>query len=217
MSNYLYHDVEQNSDEWFSLRAGRLTSSNISKVMANEGKAFGEPAKKLAVVLAVERLTGKPTAEGFSNEHMERGHEQEPLARMLYEETHFSVVKNGGFFECGDIGCSPDGLVGDTGVIEIKSAIPSIHYARVKRQSIDPSYRWQCVMNLAKTERSWLDFISFCPDFPEGKQLYVYRLHRSEIEDEVKRMDDRVTQFRKLLGDSMRLIENSKYELLESA
>jgi hypothetical protein len=214
VSNFVYHDVEQNSDEWFQLRAGKLTSSNISKVMANEGKAFGDPAKKLAVVLAVERLTGQPTGEGYSNEHMERGHEQEPLARMLYEETQFTVVQNGGFFDCGDQGCSPDGLVGEAGLIEIKSAIPSIHYARVKRGTVDPAYKWQCVMNLEKTEREWLDFISYCHDYPEGKRLFIYRLWRGHVEDEAKRLRDRIRQFTELVDETTARIETGTYEVL---
>lgn len=213
----IYHDVEQNSDEWFQLRAGKLTSSNIAKVMANEGKAFGEPAKKLAVVIAVERLTGQPTGEGYSNEHMERGHEQEPLARMLYEETHFCSVGNGGFFDCGDLGCSPDGLVGDKGLIEIKSAIPSIHYSRVKRQDIDPAYKWQCVMNTWKTQREWLDFISYCHDFPEEKRLYVFRMRHDAILGEVNRMRQRIAQFMDLVDDTMNTIQTSEYHLLGAA
>ena len=70
----IFHDVEQNSEEWFELRAGRLTSSNMGKVMANYGKAFGNPAKQLASKIAVELITGKPMdSNSFSNAHMERG------------------------------------------------------------------------------------------------------------------------------------------------
>ena len=92
-----FHDVDQNTDEWFAMRAGLLTSSKLGTIMANYGKAFGEPAKKYAVNIAIEQITSKPIASSYSNEHMERGHEQEPIARMLYEEETFSEVSNGGF------------------------------------------------------------------------------------------------------------------------
>ena len=101
-----YHDIEQNSDEWYQMRAGKLTSSNLAKVMANYGKAFGEPAKKYAVTIAVEQITGKPISSDYQNEHMQRGHEQEPIARELYEQETFSTVYNGGFFCSDSIGCS---------------------------------------------------------------------------------------------------------------
>ena len=155
-----FHDVEQNTDEWFAMRGGRLTSSKLAVIMANYGKTFGEPAKRYAVNIAIEQITGNPIASTYSNEHMERGHEQEPIARMLYEEDTFCTVTNGGFF-CDDfIGCSPDGLVGDPGAIEIKSVIAPVHYASIKRQNVDPAYKWQCVGNLKFTGRDWLDFIS---------------------------------------------------------
>ena len=105
----MFHDVEQNTDEWLDMRIGKLTGSGCSKIMANYGKAFGEPAKKAAVQVAVEQLTGKRSISScYSNEHMERGHEQEPIARALYEDKYFIDVTNGGFFDCGNTGCSPD-------------------------------------------------------------------------------------------------------------
>ena len=144
-------DVRQNTDEWFDLRAGKLTSSKFGTIMANYGKAFGEPAKKYAVSIAIEQITGKRIeGQSFSNEHTERGHAQEPVARSLYEEETFCDVTNGGFWEGDFMGCSPDGMVGN-GCIEIKSVVSHVHYANVKRGSVDPSYKWQCIGNLMHT------------------------------------------------------------------
>lgn len=89
-------DVPQNTDEWQALRLGKVTASNFGCFMANEGKAFGDPAKRYALQIALEISTGRKAEASFSNEHMERGHEQEPVARMLYEEETFSDVSNGG-------------------------------------------------------------------------------------------------------------------------
>mgnify|MGYP002040268088 FL=1 len=79
-----FHDVQQNTDEWQALRLGKATASNFACIMANDGKAFGDPAKRYALQLALELATGKKAEYSFSNEHMERGHEHEPVARMLY-------------------------------------------------------------------------------------------------------------------------------------
>ncbi len=210
----MFHNVEQNTDEWMALRSGRITSSALSKAMANYGKAFGEPAKKYAVEIAIQQITGKTAENGYTNEHMERGHEEEPLARMAYEEEYFCEVTNGGFFEDGDEGCSPDGLVGDDGLIEIKSAIPSIHYARIARQSFDPAYKWQLAGNLRITGREWIDFISYCSDFPEGRMLYVHRSYKADFAEEFKMIDARLAEFRDLIAKSKAVILDSNYSLV---
>lgn len=175
-----FHDVQQNTDEWMALRLGKVTCSNFGCFMANDGKSFGEPAKKYALQVALEIDTGRKAEYSFSNEHTERGHEQEPVARMLYEQEHFTDVGNGGFFDCGDYGDSPDGLVGVDGVVEIKSVIAPTHYATLRRGSFDPAYRWQLVGHLDCTGRDWVDFISYCADFRDDQQLIVHRLHRKD-------------------------------------
>jgi len=208
---FKFNDVEQNTDEWFAMRAGKLTSSKMGLVMANFGKAFGEPAKKYAVTIALEQITGIPASGGYSNEHMERGHEQEPIARMLYERENFCTVDNGGFFESDWIGCSPDGLVHDNGVIEIKSVVPSVHFASIKRQSFDPAYKWQLIANLKFPDRDYIDFISFCADFPEEKKLFVTRLNKDNFLDEFKMIDSRLAEFKKLISETKETILNSQY------
>lgn len=209
---FKFHDIKQNTDEWFKLRSERLTSSKLGVIMANFGKAFGEPAKKYAVNIAIEQITHTPIASTYTNEHMLRGHEQEPIARDIYECETFSEVLNGGFFGSDFIGCSPDGLVDDDGVIEIKSVISSIHYANIKRQSVDPAYRWQCIGNLKFTGRDWLDFISYCSEFPEDKQIFIHRIMKENLTDEFKMIDDRVCEFKKLVDQSKEMILQSKYD-----
>jgi hypothetical protein len=194
-----FHDVEQNSDEWMHLRIGKATASNFACFMANEGKDFGDPAKRYALQIALERVNGKKAEFSFSNEHMERGHEQEPIARMLYEEETFSDVTNGGFFCWSTYGDSPDGLVNHDGIIEIKSVIASTHYATMIRGSFDPAYKWQLIGHLDCTGRDWVDFISFCSDFPLEKQLLVHRIQRSDYLDEIERLRARRGQFLELV------------------
>jgi len=183
-----FHDVPQNTDAWIALRLGKVTASCFGTIMANEGRAFGDPAKRYALQIALEMVNGKRAEYSFSNEHMERGHEQEPIARMLYEDENFVEIANGGFFDCGSYGDSPDGLVSDDGVVEIKSVIASTHWATIRRGSFDPSYRWQLVGHLDCTGRDWCDFTSYCADFPTDSQLFTHRLLRADCRDELERL-----------------------------
>jgi hypothetical protein len=201
-----FHDIEQNTPEWFALRLGKCTASNFQTIMANEGKAFGEPAKKYALQIALERITGNKSGVSFSNAHTERGHEQEPIARELYESENFVDVTNGGFFDCGDYGDSPDGLIGDDGIIEIKSVIATTHFDTLRRGDFDPAYKWQLVGHLVCTGRDWVDFVSYCADFPAHKQLITHRLHRDDYSDEIERLRSRRCDFLELVKQTMELI-----------
>lgn len=195
----IFHDVQQNTDTWEQLRLGKATASKFPCIMAHDGKAFGEPAKQYAVKIALERITGRKAEYSFRNDAMDRGHEQEPIARMLYEEQYFCEVLNGGFFDCGEYGDSPDGRVGSKGVVEIKSVEAHVHHATMRRGSFDPAYRWQLVGHLDCTDADWLDYVSFCADFPEDHQLIVYRLHRDDCTEEMSRLNDRRNSFLRLV------------------
>lgn len=199
----IWHNVEQNSDDWFSIRLGKPTASNFGIIMANEGKAFGEPAKKYALQIALERATGKKAEFSFSNEHMERGQAQEPIARMLYESEKFVQVTNGGFFDCGMYGSSPDGIVCENGLIEIKSVIATTHYSTMKRESFDPSYKWQITGHLMCSGLDYVDFCSYCSDFPEDSQLIVHRVFSDDIKEEKNRLNARLSEFLDMV-DSIR-------------
>lgn len=198
-----FHDVQQNSDEWLALRMGKATASNFACIMANDGKAFGEPAKAYALRIALEIATGRRQENSYSNEHMERGHEQEPVAREMYQEQRFVDVSNGGFFCWGSYGDSPDGLVGLDGGIEIKSVIDKTHYATLQRNSFDPAYKWQLIGHLDCTGRDWFDFVSYCEAFPEDKQLLIYRLHRVDYLDEIERLRTRRAEFLELVKQTL--------------
>jgi len=206
----MWIDCQQNTDDWLDMRAGKVTGSAIGKIMANYGKPFGEPAKKLAVDIAVERITGKRiTTNDYKNSHMERGHEEEPIARMLYEEMFFVDVSNGGFYDNGKTGCSPDGLVLNEGVIEIKSVIATTHYATIERGGFDPAYKWQCYFNLNESGRDWIDFVSYCSSYPFGNQLYVDRIEKYDIVEEIKMIEKRLEEFEKLVEKvSSRITKN---------
>jgi hypothetical protein len=202
-----FHNVAQNTEAWNALRCGKVTASKFGCFMANEGRAFGEPATRYALQVALEILNGEKSDSCFSNEHTERGHEQEPIARMLYEQEYFVDVLNGGFFDHETFGDSPDGLIGEDGVIEIKSVIAPTHYATLRRKSFDPSYRWQLIGHLDCTGREWVDFVSYCASFPEASRLIVHRLYRFDCEDEIERLRSRRERFMMLVDETLGLIQ----------
>lgn len=204
--NQQWHDVEQNTEVWQQLRTGKVTASNAGCYMANGDGAFGDPAKKYALQIALEIATGRKAEFSFSNDHTERGHEQEPIARMQYEDAEFVTVTNGGFFDCGDHGDSPDGLLGTDGVLEIKCVTAAVHYATLKRGSFDPAYRWQLVSHLDCTGRDWVDFVSFCSEFPEASQLIVYRSTRDDFKEELLRLAERRAKFLELVQTTLKSI-----------
>lgn len=199
-------DVEQYTEEWEALRLGRVTCSQFGCFMACDPGAFGEPARRYALQIALERLTGRRAGTPFGNQHTARGHAQEPVARLLYEEERFVDVGRGGFFDCGAWGSSPDGLVGTEGVVEIKSVVAPVHYATLLRGTFDPAYRWQLVGHLDCSERRWVDFVSYCADFPEGQQLIVHRLARAQCAAELARLAERRAAFLELTNDILRTV-----------
>lgn len=200
-------DVEQNEDEWLDMRIGKVGGSSIGKIMANFGKAFGPPAHDVALKIALESITGTRLDQDFNSPHLERGHEQEPVARTLYEDTTFTKVTNGGFFECGDlIGVSPDGCVNE-GLIEIKCVIYKVHFATLKRGSFDPTYKFQMLMEMGASGRPWVDYAQYCSEFPENKRLFIDRLYAEDYKDDMKNIEDRLNQFVELVEEKKRFIE----------
>lgn len=201
----IFHNVDQNSDEWFDLRVGKVTTSKLGVVMANYGKAFGEPAKKYAFKLAKEQLTGVKTDEdSYSNKHMEMGHEYEPIACRAYENKTFEIVDNGGFCQHEkylNVGGSPDGLIGSKGGIEIKSVIDWTHRNNIKRGTFDPAYKWQILGNIWLCDLDWLDFISYGVNYTEDKKLYIYRATRKEYQEEINKIEPRLVDFLKLIEE----------------
>lgn len=193
----MWLDIEQNTDAWHDLRLGKVTASGAASFMANFGKAFGDPANKYALALALQRVT-RVKPDSYTNEHMERGHAQEPIARMLYESETFQNVTNGGFFDYLEYGCSPDGLI-KNGAIEIKSVIASTHYATMQRGNFDPSYRWQIASQLDCEGVEFVDFVSYCSEFPVSKQLLVYKVTRDDFKEELIKLRERRAEFLELV------------------
>lgn len=214
----IYHDVEQNTDEWFDLRAGKITTSALSYVMANFGKAFNDKANNYAIRIALEQITkARVEDDSFSNKWMEFGHEYEPIAREVYEEEmlkrgEFIVPENGGFCESevrDYLGCSPDHLVPVMkGVGEIKCVKYNTHFATLKRNSYDPKYKWQLAGNMWICEADWIDYIEYCPVYPEKKKLFVHRITKEMMATEISMIQERLNLFEAKVSQAKETILN---------
>jgi hypothetical protein len=183
----VFHNLlEQGSEEWFLTRMGRVTASEFKTVLA-KGKG-GKPSKgrrTYMLKLMGERFTGQPM-DSFNGVHMDRGKEQEPEARLLYEMTTGNEVEQVGFVAMGDdIGYSPDGLVSSDGSVEIKCRLAHIQLelalADKEGKAEVPGDAWaQCQGGLWVAEREWLDYVSYCPGLPEGANIIIIRVKRDE-------------------------------------
>ena len=168
----------QGSPEWLSERAGKVTASMVSAVLAKpETAGF----RDYQAQLVAEILTGKPQGSDYTNAHMAFGTEMEPLARSAYEaETGFSVDEVG-FCQHPTIeraGASPDGLVGNSGLVEIKCPKVATHLAYLIAGVVPAGYKNQMMWQMACSGRDWCDFASFRPDLPEHLQLFIIRFKR---------------------------------------
>lgn len=166
----------QGSEEWFKARIGSVGGSSIASVVAG---GQGKMRKSLLYRLAGEILSGVKY-EGYRNADMDRGLEQENDARLVYAmEREVEVQQVGLIKESEFKHCSPDGLIGNDGMIEIKSVIPSVHIETIDTDKIDGGYLKQINWGLFICQRSYCDFISWSPlvsDYP----IWIKRFERDE-------------------------------------
>lgn len=186
------NDIIQGSDEWKALRLGKVTASRVSDVVAKTKTGYGAGRANYAAQLIAERLTGT-VAESYTNAAMQHGTETEPEARSAYEFYQGVTVKEVAFVphpQIDQAGCSPDGLVGDDGLVEIKCPNTATHLETLLGQAVPSKYDVQMQFQMACTGRAWCDFVSYDPRMPENMRLFIKRVARddkriSELESEV--------------------------------
>jgi hypothetical protein len=175
-------DVDQGSEAWHEIRGRFATASNFADVLATikNGEAAGR--RNYRNKLVVQRLTGK-ILPSYQNDAMKQGIEREPLARAAYEVATGALVHRVGFIydEMHEAGCSPDGLIGEDGGLEIKCPEISAHLAAIRSKAEPPEYTAQIQGSMWITGRKWWDFVSWSPDFPENLQLVIRRIPRDEV------------------------------------
>lgn len=180
---------EQGTDEWRQMRAGIPTASEFATVLA-KGRSGGESKTRRTYLLklAGERLTGEP-AESYSNAHMERGKAMEAEARDAYAFMHDADYEQVGFIRNGNAGCSPDGLIGADGMVEIKTKLPHLQLEVLLANELPAEHVAQCQGALWIAEREWLDFVSYWPKLP----IFTIRVRRDEAY--IARLADAVAEF----------------------
>jgi putative phage-type endonuclease len=172
-------NIEQGSQEWFQLRLGVATASNFDKIITAGGKQSAT-LEKYALQLATDLILTEPDPT-YKNNLMVRGNEVEPLARQAYQEETFSIVEEITMLksDCGNFSYSPDGLVGEDGLIEIKCPLGTTHFQYIIDNKAPTDYWQQLQGGLWVSGRKWIDFISFHPHF-KTKQIFVKRVERDE-------------------------------------
>lgn len=170
--------IEQGTQEWLEQRRGKVTASRIADLMAQTKSGPGASRKNYAAQLVAERLTGT-VAESFTNAAMQWGTETEPQARAAYTLATFNDVTEAPFVthpKIQDAGASPDGFIGDDGLIEIKCPTTATHIDTLLSGKIDGKYLKQMYFQMACTGREWCDFVSFDPRLPDEMRLFIHRV-----------------------------------------
>ena len=195
--------IEQRTDEWFAARIGKVTASRVADVIAKTKTGYSATRDNYMAQLVCERLTGQK-GESFTNAAMQHGTETEPLARLSYEVAQNVLVDEVGFVPHPSIemaGASPDGLVNDDGLLEIKCPNTATHIETLLSQTVPGKYNTQMQFQMACTGRKWCDFVSFDNRLPHELQLFVKRVPRDDAF--IKQIEAEIVQFLAELDDKI--------------
>lgn len=187
---------EQGSSGWLMSRCGCLTASRMADAMAFSAKGLPlEARKKYMIELIAERMTGQMSSR-FVTSAMEWGITTEPAAKMKYEEITGSFIENCGFALHDTIefcGASPDGLIGNDGLIEIKCPTTSTHIEWILGGEVPEKHKPQMLLQMAVTGRTWCDFMSYDPRVPEPTCVFIRRYVPTL--EEIKAVEDAAIKF----------------------
>jgi putative phage-type endonuclease len=199
--------IVQGTPEWFAARAGKVTASRVADLIAKTKSGYSASRANYMAELLCERLTGA-CAEGFTSAPMQWGKDQEPFARQAYEQRLGVAVYEVGFIDHPEVamsGASPDGYVGDDGLVEIKCPNTATHLDTLLGSGVPGKYITQIQWQLACTGREWCDFVSFDPRLPAELQVHVERIPRdvscildleSEVSAFIRELDAKVAALR---------------------
>lgn len=175
-------DIEQRTDDWFAVRLGKVTASRVADLMAKTKTGYAASRENYMAQLVLERITGAK-AESFSSAAMQWGTDQEPFARAAYEAARDVMVEEQGFAPHPTIemaGASPDGLVGDDGLVEIKCPNTATMIETLLTEKVPSKYIAQMQFQMACTGRKWCDYVVFDPRMPPKAQLFIKRVDRDD-------------------------------------
>ena len=208
--------IEQRSQEWFEMRKGRITSSEVFKLM---GKGDLTETAKTYLLEKVSELYGGVT-EPATGAALTWGTELEPVAVEHYEKLTNVKVEKASFIPVGDhYGGSPDGLLPPEGIIEVKCPFKSANHFKhgminsaEKFKKIAPNYYYQCISNMICAKAKWCDFISYDPRVQEDYRMFIFRLELDS--EEATAVQDRVAGAFKYMRSLVTEIDAAKPKLL---
>lgn len=196
-------DCEQGTVEWLQARVGNITASCLSDVMAQsrDKKSESTTRKNYRMKLVAERMTGRSCENGYTSKAMQNGNEFEKYARAAYEVKNGVLVDQVGFVlhpEIEHFGASPDFLVGEDGMGEIKCGYPATHIEWFMAGVPPAEHRKQMLGGMACCNRKWCDFISYCEAFDPPYDLFIVRFERdpmliATVEDAVIKLNQEVS------------------------
>jgi putative phage-type endonuclease len=207
------NEIVQGSPEWIAIRLGRVTASRVADVVARTKSGWGASRANYLAELIAERLTGT-AAETYVNGAMQWGIEKEPDARAAYEWLKQTPVQEVGFVLHPAIamsGASPDGLIGDDGLVELKCPNTSTHIETLLGQKVPEKYITQMQWQMACSGKQWCDYVSYDPRLPEPMRLFVRRIPRdnariAELEKDVvaflQELDDKLFNLNQLYANA---------------
>lgn len=202
--------MEQRTEEWYKARLGKVTASRVADVLAKTKTGVSASRANYLTELVVERLTGQQ-AEFYTNDAMQWGTDTEPQARMAYEAHKNVLVDEEGFIDhpsISNFGCSPDGLIGDDGLIEIKCPNSKTHIDTLLSGKAPSKYIPQMQTQMAVTGRQYCDFVSFDPRLPEDLQLFVTRVERDD--EYIAKLEEEVSAFLKEVDETVTKLKGVK-------
>lgn len=198
--------MEQRTEDWYTARVGKITASRIKDLSAKPkaGKCLNDVLTKILA----ERLSGEPTPT-VKNKAMDWGIECEPLARQAYELATFCTVVEVGLIDHPTIpmsGASPDGLVGDDGLIEIKCPETATHTNTLLTNEVPAEYLPQIFWQMACTGRKWCDFVSFDPRLEPPLQIKIIRVMRDD--EVIGELEQQVIHANQILNEKILELKN---------
>lgn len=206
----------QGTDAWKAERAGKATASRIADIIAKTKTGWGASRANYAAQLVAERLTGE-VQDSYTNAAMQWGTEKEPEARSAYEFRTDATVEQVGFIQHPKIamsGASPDGTVGDDGLLEIKCPNTATHIETLLGGAVPAKYVTQMQWQMACTGRKWCDFVSYDPRMPEAMRFFCVRLRRDDVT--IADLEKMVSDFLKEVSDTVTLL-TAKYGSAKAA
>ena len=172
--------IEQGTKEWFDLRLGKVTASRVADILAKTKTGASASRQNYLIELALQRITGT-FEQSFTSQAMQDGVDRESQARVLYEVTTGEFVDQVPFIDHPTIqgfGASPDGLVQEKGLIEVKCRNNANHWEVIKADEIPKKYWIQMQAQLSCSGREWNDYVGYNPNFPDKSKLFVKRVYR---------------------------------------